>query len=446
MLHRLLLTLLFIAAGGLAATAADRDLYHAQSFTLANGLQLVVIEDHRAPVVTHMVWYRTGAADDPVGKSGIAHFLEHLMFKGTTNVPDGEFLRIVARNGGRDNAFTSYDYTAFYEDVASDKLPLVMQLEADRMVHLTLAEAQVATERQVILEERRTRIDNDPEALFQEQMAAAQYLASPYRLPVLGWKHEMEGLTRADALRHYRAHFAPNNAVVVVAGDVNAPAVRQLADKYYGVNPRRPVPPRVRASEPPQIAARRLVMEDARVRQASWMRSYLAPTLQAGESRFALPLVLLAEILGGGQSSRLNKALVLDNGVATAASASYDESGIGLGTFDLFARPKPGVSTGEIEAKMDAVLADLAARGVSAAELERAKVDYRAGTIYARDNLGSTARLFGEALATGLTVADVEGIPARMQAVTLEQVDEAARYVFDIRKSVTGVLLPKPAS
>jgi zinc protease len=202
----------------------------------------------------------------------------------------------------------------------------------------------------------------------------------------------------------------------------------------------------VRASEPPQIAARRLLMEDARVRQASWMRSYLAPTLQAGESRFALPLVLLAEILGGGPSSRLNKALVLDSGIAIAASAGYDESGIGLGTFDLFARPKPGVGTAEVEAKIDAVLADLVAKGVSAAELERAKIDYRAGTIYARDSLDSTARLFGEALATGLTIADVEAMPARMQAVSLQQVDEAARFVFDIRKSVTGVLLPKPAS
>ena len=444
---KLLLALSVVCLAPLAAAAANAaDLYHAQSFTLVNGLQAVVIEDHRAPVVTHMIWYKTGAADDPVGKSGIAHFLEHLTFKGTLSVPPDQFVHIVARNGGRDNAFTSYDYTAFYEDVASDKLALVMQLEADRMAHLTMAAAQVTSERQVILEERRERVDNDPEGLFQEQMAAAQYLASPTRLPVLGWKHEMEGLTRADALTHYHAHFAPNNAVLVVAGDISLEAVQRLAEKYYGVIPRRAVPPRVRAQEPPQIAARRVVMADPRVRQASWMRSYLAPTLQTGESRFALPLLLLADILGGGPSSRLHKALVLDNGLATTAGAGYEESGLGLSSFELLVRPKPGASTEAVEAKVEAVLADLLANGVTAAELARAKVGYHAGTIYGRDSLDGTARVFGEALVTGLTVADVAAMPERIEAVTLEQVDEAARYVFDIRKSVTGVLVPKPAS
>lgn len=439
---------LLFAAGLFSAAPASEaaELYHARSFTLANGLMGVVIEDHRAPVVTHMVWYRTGAADDPVGKSGISHFLEHLMFKGTPSVPANEFARIVARNGGRENAFTTHDYTAFFEDVAADKLELVMQLEADRMAHLSLADDQVTPERQVILEERRERTDNEPAALFEEQLAAAQYLASPYRLPVLGWKHEMEGLSRSDALAYYRAHYAPNNAFVVVVGDVTFDRVRQLAEQYYGANPRRRIALRMRPQEPPQIAGRRLLMEDPRVRQASWSRSYLAPSAHAGETKYALPLLLLADVIGNNTSSRMYKALILGDGIATSAGAEYSPFGLEPGTFELAVVPKPGVPPAAVEAKVEKLLADVVAEGVTEGELERAKIGYRASAIYERDSIGGTARLFGAALATGLSIADVEAWPERVAAVSLAEVNDAARYIFDIRKSVTGVLLPKPAS
>ena len=425
---------------------AGAAMFNPKTFMLENGMQVVVIEDHRAPVVTHMVWYRVGAADDPPGKSGIAHFLEHLMFKGTEAHPAGEFSRIVARNGGRENAFTTHDYTGYYQEVAANKLELVMQLEADRMANLLLRDHDVETERLVIIEERRARIDNDPAALFNEQIGAAQYLADHYGIPVIGWKHEMEGLTHADAIAFYRAHYAPNNAILIVAGDVAADQVRRLAEKYYGAVAARPIEPRNRVKEPPQLAARRLTMSDPRIREATWSRSYLAPSRTAGEVKYAYPLVILAEVLGGGATSRIYRALVIGDGAATNAGAWYDSIGLDSGQFGLYARPKAGGSTDAVEAGVDRVLAELLARGITAEELDRAKTRLLASSIYVRDNLSGGAQLFGRALTSGLTIEQIEAWPENIAAVTVDQVNEAARYVFDPRKSVTGVLLPKPAS
>ena len=236
-------------------------------FRLANGMEVVVIEDHRAPVVTHMVWYRVGAADEPWGRSGIAHFFEHLMFKATGAIDDGAFSKIVAANGGSDNAFTSYDYTAYYQRIAADRLGLVMGMEADRMRNLVLTDAVIATERDVILEERSQRTDNSPQGLFAEQMSAALYLNHPYGVPVIGWRHEIEQLNLADAEVFYARYYAPDNAILVVAGDVTPAAVRALAETHYGsIQPSGPQP-EARPQEPPQLAPRRLEMRDARVRQ-----------------------------------------------------------------------------------------------------------------------------------------------------------------------------------
>ncbi len=429
------------------ATAPGRaGLFNPEKFTLENGMRVVVIPDHRAPVVTHMVWYMVGAADDPPGKSGIAHFLEHLMFKGTAQVAPGEFSKIVGRNGGRDNAFTSQDYTGYVQSVAADKLELVMRLEADRAANLVLTEAVVDPEREVVLEERRSRTDNEPSAILSEQLAAAQFLAHPYGVPVIGWEHEIRTLTKDDALDFYRTYYVPNNAILVVAGDVTAAQVRPLAEKYYGVLAAGEPPPRQRPQEPPQRAARRLEMRDARVRQPTWRRSYLAPSRMAGESQLSLPLRALAEILGGGPTSRLYRALVVEQKVAAGASAFYSGRSIDLTRFWVAATPLPGGDIVAVEAAAEAVIERLLAAGVREDELERAKAGMLASAVYARDSISTAARIFGTALAIGLSVEDVESWPARVEALTIEQLNAAARFVFEVERSVTGVLLPEPAS
>ncbi len=412
------------------------------NFTLDNGMDVVVIEDHRAPVAVQMVWYRVGAADEQAGHSGIAHFLEHLMFKGTDDIGPGEFSRIVAAQGGRDNAFTSSDYTAYFQRVAADRLDLMMKLEADRMRDLVLSEADVATERQVILEERNQRTDSDPSALFNEQAQAAQYLNHPYGRPIIGWRHEVEGLTREEALAFYRTYYAPNNAILIVAGDVTPDAVREMAERHYGpLQPTPDLPARVRPSEPPQLAGRRLTMTDPRVAQPYVARSYLAPERDSGAQQKAAALTVLAELLGGsGTTSVLARALTFEDAKAIFASAWYDGTSLDTATFGLAVGPVPGVSLDEAEAAMDQVIAQFLKDGVDPAALERIKMQVRAGQIYAADNVEGLANRYGEALTSGLTVADVQAWPDLLQAVTAQDVMAAAREVLDPRRAVTGHL------
>ncbi len=428
---------------GLAAAApAAAGLFNPQAFTLANGLEVVVISDHRAPLVTHMVWYKAGAADEPPGKSGIAHFLEHLMFKGTHEVPAGQFSTVVARHGGRENAFTAQDYTGYFQTVAVDQLEMVMRLEADRMVNLTLTDEQVATEREVILEERRSRTDNVPEALWGEQMSAALFLAHPYGIPVIGWQHEMRALNRDDALRFYRDHYAPNNAILVVAGDVTAEAVRTLAEATYGAIPARQIEARQRPQDPPHRAARRVEYRDERVARPSWRRRYVAPSRNRGDTEHALPLMLLSDILGGGATSRLYRTLVVDAQVATHAGSYYGGGALDLDSFSLYAIPPGASDVAAMETAIDEVIAELLAEGVSAEELELAKTVALASAIYARDDVQGAARIFGRGLATGRTPQEIESWPERISAVTVEEVNAAARSVLQRSRSVTGVLLP----
>jgi zinc protease len=431
---RAAVVLCFLASPVLAEKVTD--------FTLPNGLQVVVIEDHRAPVAVHMVWYRVGAADEPPGHSGIAHFLEHLMFKGTDDVPPGKFSEIVQAQGGNDNAFTSWDYTAYFQRVAADRLDLVMKLEADRMRDLRLAEDDVITERAVILEERTTRTDSDPAALFAEQTRAAQYLNHPYAIPIIGWRHEIEQLDRDDALAFYARYYAPNNAVLVVAGDVTPDEVKRLAELHYGpLAPTADLPPRVRPSEPPQLAERRLSMADPRVAQPYVARTYLAPERNSGAQEKAAALTLLAELLGGsGTTSVLARKLTFDTQTALYASADYDGDALDIGTFGLIVAPAPGVSLEQAEAAMDAAVAQFLKDGVDPAALDRIKAQIRAQQIYASDNTSGLANRYGAALANGLTVADVQVWPELLQAVTAEDVMAAAHEVLDRRTAVTGYL------
>jgi len=431
---RAAVVLCFVAGPVLAETVSD--------FTLPNGLQVVVIEDHRAPVVVHMVWYRVGAADEPPGHSGIAHFLEHLMFKGTDDVAPGKFSEIVQAQGGSDNAFTSWDYTAYFQRVAADRLDLVMKLEADRMRDLRLTEDDVTTERAVILEERTTRTDSDPGALFAEQTRAAQYLNHPYAIPIIGWRHEIEQLDRDDALAFYSRYYAPNNAVLVVAGDVTPDEVKRLAEQHYGpLAPTADLPPRVRPSEPPQLAERRLAMADPRVAQPYVARTYLAPERNSGAQEKAAALTLLARLLGGsGTTSVLARKLTFDTQTALFASADYDGDTLDIGTFGLIVAPAPGVSLAQAEAAMDEAVAQFLKDGVDPVALDRIKAQIRAQQIYANDNTSGLANRYGEALANGLTVADVQAWPEVLQAVTAEEVMAAAHEVLDRRTAVTGYL------
>lgn len=415
------------------------------NFTLENGMEVVVLEDHRASAVVHMVWYRVGAADEPPGKSGIAHFLEHLMFKATDELAPGELSDTVARNGGSDNAFTSYDYTGYFQRVAADRLELMMRMEASRMDGLRLVPEDIATERDVVIEERNQRTENDPGALFGEQRRAAQYLSHPYGTPIIGWKHEAEALTLEDAQAFYDRHYGPNNAILVVAGDVEPGEVRQLAETYYGAVPANPnVVPRKRVTEPPHLAERRLTYADARVGQPYVIRTYLAPERNAGAQEEAAALTLLAELLGGsGTTSYFAEKLQFDTQTAVYSSAFYSGQSLDDAGFGLVIAPTDGVSLEEAEAALDGAVAAFMEDGVDSADLERIKMQIRASEIYSQDNIGSLARKYGSALTSGLTIEDVEAWPEILGAVSEDAIMKAAERVFDRKNAVTGWLLPE---
>ena len=427
-----LLTAVWLSGPALAAELT--------TFSLENGMDVVVLEDHRAPVVVHMVWYRVGAADEPEGKSGIAHYLEHLMFKATDELESGELSNTVAINGGSDNAFTSWDYTGYFQRIAADRLELVMDMEASRMDGLQLVEGDIATERDVVIEERNQRIENDPGALFSEQRRAAQYLNHPYSIPIIGWKHEAEALTLDDAVSFYDQHYGPNNAILVVAGDVEPEEVRALAEKHYGViQPNPNVTPRNRVSEPPQLAERRLTYSDPRVGQPYVIRTYLAPERDAGAQEEAAALTLLAEVLGGsGTTSVLAEKLQFEDRKALYTNAFYSGLSLDDTTFGLAIVPVEGVSLGEAESLLDEAVAEFMEEGVDSEDLARIKMQLRASEIYSLDSVSALARRYGAALTSGLTVEDVDAWLGILDATTEDDILAAAERVFDRRNAVTG--------
>ncbi len=412
------------------------------NFTLGNGMDVVVIEDHRAPVVVHMVWYRAGAADETLGVSGVAHFLEHLLFKATDDMKAGELSDTVAANGGSDNAFTSQDYTAYYQRVAADRLDLMMKMESDRMRDLRLTVDDIATERDVILEERNMRVENNPDALFGEQRRAAQYLNHPYGTPTIGWKHEVEKLSLEDALAYYRRFYAPNNAILVVAGDVDPANVLELAKKYYGpLAPTVGLMPRQRTEEPPQLAERQMTYVDPRVSQPYVIRTYLAPERNPGDQKQAAALTMLSELLGGnGQTSVLGRKLQFETQKAIYTSAFYDGMSLDKTTFGLVIVPSEGVSLAEGEAAMDKAVAEFIEEGVDMDQFARIKMQIKADLIYQRDNVEAMANDYGAALTSGLTLEDIKAWPQVLQDVTPEEVIEAAKLLQDKRQAVTSWL------
>jgi len=413
------------------------------SFTLANGLQVVVIPDHRTPVVTQMVWYKVGSADETPGKSGLAHFLEHLMFKGTAKHPVGEFSQTVLRIGGNENAFTSVDYTGYFQRVPREQLGKMMEFEADRMTGLILKDENVLPERDVVLEEYNMRVANNPEARLTEQIMAALYLNHPYGRPVIGWHQEIEKLDREDALAFYRRFYAPNNAILVIAGDVDAKDVRPVAEQTFGqVTPQPAIPARrLRPQEPEPVAPRTVTLADARVEQPSLKRSYLVPsatTAAAGESP---ALDVLAQLMGSGNNSYLYRALVVDKPLAVSAGAAYQGTSLDATQFSISAAPKPGVEFSQIEQVIDRVIVEVCQNPVRSEDLERVKTQLIAEAIYAQDNQATLARWYGGALTTGLSIEDIRSWPDRIRAVTAEQVQAAAQKWLDKKRSVTGYLI-----
>jgi zinc protease len=441
---------LLAGAPVLGESRADPEALAAQgisTFTLENGLTGVVIEDSRAPVVTHMVWYHVGAADDPPGLSGLAHYLEHLMFKGTATLDEGEFSRIVRGNGGEDNAFTSYDYTGYFQRIASDRLELVMEMEADRMANLAPPVAGSVSELAVVIEERRQVVENRPGGIFNEHRRAIQYLNHPYARPVIGWMHEIEGLTLKHAMDFYEEHYAPNNAVLIVAGDVTAAEVEALAREHYGpIAANEAIPARARPAEPIHVAPRRIEHRDERVQNPYAVRTYLAPARRPGDQAEAAALSVLADLLGAGITSVMAQDMRVEEDFALDTGAFYGATSLDTTTFGVYVTPNPGISLAEAEARMDRVIERFLAEGPEPAQLERIKTQIRADAIYARDNLQRRAREIGVALTAGLTLEDVLEWPAAMEAVTAEDVMRAAEAVFRPETSVTGWLLGADAA
>lgn len=443
-----LLSLMITATQTATSATADETQSRASDFKLSNGMQVIVIPDHRAPVVTHMVWYRVGAADEPKGASGIAHFLEHLMFKSTEKIAVGEFSKIVARMGGQDNAFTSQDATAYFQRIAKDRLGDVMAMEADRMANLRLTEKEVLTERDVIMEERRSRVDNDPRSILNEQMDAALYYSHPYGTPIIGWSHEIEQLDQDDAISFYKLFYAPNNAVLVVAGDVTVEEVKRLANETYGK-----VPPnngmklkRERPQEPPHLVARRLQLNDARAGRASFHRIYHAPSYSTAAPGEAEALDLLMKILGSRSTGRIYKRLVVEKRLASNTAAWFQGGGYDSGKLSILAVAADGVQLEDIEAEVDALIAEIKRDGVTEAELKRAKNNLTADYIYDIDSQSALARRYGWEAALGRTIAEVDSWPDEINKVTAEQVREAAAKHLDLLRSVTGYLVPKAVS
>ena len=413
------------------------------SFTLSNGMQVVVIPDHRTPVVTEMIWYKVGSADETPGKSGLAHFLEHLMFKGTSRHPAGEFSQTVLRVGGNENASTSVDYTNYYQRVPKEQLPTMMEFEADRMTGLILKDENVLPERDVVLEEYNMRVANNPDARLNEQIMAALYLNHPYGRPVIGWHQEIEKLDREDALAFYRRFYAPNNAILVIAGDVDAAEIRPLVERNFGSIPAQPAIParRVRPQEPESAAPRTVTLADPRVEQPNMRRYYLVPSATTAAAGESAALDVLAQLMGSGSNSYLYRALVVDKPLAVSANASYSSIALDPTQFAISAAPKAGVSFAEIEQAVDGVIANVAQNPIRAEDLERVKTQLIAEAIYAQDNQAVLARWYGGALTTGLSIEDIRSWPDRIRAVTAEQVRAVAQKWLEKKRSVTGYLI-----
>jgi len=432
----------FLSLSGVPAQAA---VFHPETYTLANGMQVVIVKNRLSAAVAQMVWIKTGAADDPAGHSGLAHYLEHMMFKGTATLPTGGFSALIAAQGGEENAFTTHDTTAYHEVIAADRLGLVMALEADRLHALRFAPDEAKSELAVVMSERQERTDNEPQGIFWEKMAAALYGAHPYGRPVIGWQNEIASITPDDARAFYRQAYAPDNAILVVSGNVETQDVLRLASGTFGrlasagdVAPRKVKPLRFAPASPkPQ----KVEMHDPRVTQPIWVRQILLPQVKA-DSRLSFALDVLSEILSSGEVGLLHRHFVMEKQTASAMAASYDSVRRGPVSFSLTAVPAPQADPHKLEKEIDVYLQALAKRGFSAAEIGAAQRRLEDAAIFARDRLMAPAQILGEALAVGQTMSSVEDWPDHIRAVTPADVSIALRTLLASPHAVTGLLAP----
>jgi len=423
-------------ASALAAATAQR--------TLANGLKVIVKEDHRSPVVVSMVWYRAGSMDEVSGTTGVAHMLEHMMFKGTQKVTVGEFSRTIGRAGGRANAFTSRDYTAYHEQLHKSRLALALELEADRMVNLSLAGDEFSKELKVVMEERRSRTDDDPHSQLREQLMASIYLSHPYRSPVIGWMNDLQNMQLADARGWYEKWYAPNNATLVVAGDVDPEEVFQLAEKSFGAIPARTLPERKPQIEPRQFGIKRITVK-APAELPYVVMAYHAPVLRDVENDWEpYALFVLNGILDGNDASRLNREVVRTLRVADAANSSYDLINRGPALFFLDGVPAEGKTVADVEAALREQIRVLVERGVSNDELQRVKAQVAAAQVYARDSVYYQALRIGMLHTIGLPYDSSDLQVRKMREVSAEQVREVARRYFIDDNLTVAVLEPQP--
>ena len=421
--------------------------FNAESFTLANGMQVVVIPNHRAPVVTHMLWYKVGAADEKPGLSGMAHYFEHLMFKGTNRIAPGEFSKTVKTLGGNDNAFTSQDFTAFYESVAVENLPKIMEMEADRLEHLNPPPDHFASEKNVVLEERRQRTENDPRSLFSEQMMSALFVNHPYGTPVIGWMDEIKTYEWPDVKKFYDQWYAPDNVILVVSGDITADELKPLAEKYYGTLPRKELPPRIRPKVPGANGQTVMTLHHKLIQQPQLQMVFIAPS-EATNKQDSLALEVLESILSDGAATRLYKSLVVEQKKATSVNLSYSSSGLDYGKIWISATPADGVAPEALFPLIKAELDKIIQNGVTGQETREAIERLQDQAIYARDSLSGPAMIFGQALTTGSTIEDIENWPEDIGKVTAAQVQKAAGTYLNLdapwlRPPVIGYLLPE---
>jgi zinc protease len=414
--------------------------------TLANGLKVVVKEDHRAPVVVQQIWYKAGSMDESTGTTGVAHVLEHMMFKGTKAVPAGEFSKRIAAAGARENAFTSTDYTAYFQQLHKSQLPLAMKLESDRMQNLNLTAKEFSKEIKVVMEERRMRTDDEPQSLMNEIMMSTIYQEHPYHNPVIGWMSDLQVLTVNDAKVWYNRWYAPNNATLVIAGDVKPGEVFALAQRYYGAIPKHVLPARRNYTEPQQVGIKRLVVK-APAELPQLVMAYHTPTLKNPRQDWKpYALDMLAGVLDGNESARLNKHLVREQQVASAAGASYDSTSRGPSLFTLDATPSTGKTVQDVEAALREEIALLVKDGVSEDELKRVKAQVMAGEVYKRDSVFYQAMQIGQLESIGLGYQAIPVMLEKLQAVTAEQVQQVAKEFLQDDNLTVAVLDPQPLS
>jgi zinc protease len=414
-----------------------------QEMKLPNGLKVVVQEDHRSPVVVSQVWYRAGSVDEFNGTTGVAHVLEHMMFKGTKKVPAGQFSRIVAAAGGKENAFTSRDYTVYFQQLEKSHLGLAFKLESDRMVNLNMSDSEFAKEIQVVMEERRWRTDDKPQALVGEQLMGVAFQASPYARPVIGWMNDLEHMTAQDARDWYHRWYAPNNATLVVVGDVQAPEVFKLAKQYFGPLKARKLPERKPQDEPEQKGERRLVVK-APAKLPYVALAYHAPTMRSLDDWEPFALEILSGVLDGNPASRLNRDLVRRDRIAVNVSAGYDSINRGPALFELDGTPSEGHGVQEVEAALKAQIEKIKKDGVTEDELQRVKAQVIASDVYQRDSMFYQAMQIGMLESTGHSWRDLDELTNCLKAVTADQVKQvASKYLVDDHLTV-AVLDPQP--